>query len=56
MTLLKTTIKVLALVLLLNLTSCKAQYPDLEDGIYAEIITSKGTNLILIMGTMFLEN
>ena len=45
MTLLKTTIKVLALVLLLNLTSCKAQYPDLEDGIYAEIITSKGTML-----------
>jgi len=43
MTPIKTTIKIVALVLLANLTSCKAQYPDLEDGIYAEIITSKGT-------------
>ena len=25
------------------MTSCKAQYPDLEDGLYAEIITNKGT-------------
>ncbi|WP_353777756.1 peptidylprolyl isomerase [Winogradskyella sp. 3972H.M.0a.05] len=25
------------------MTSCKAQYPDLEDGLYAEIITTKGT-------------
>lgn len=31
------------LTLILNLTSCKAQYPDLEDGIYAEFITNKGT-------------
>ena len=45
MTLLKNTIKVLALLLFINLTSCKAQYPDLEDGIYAEIITSKGVML-----------
>lgn len=28
--------------LIINLTSCKAQYPDLEDGIYAEFVTSKG--------------
>lgn len=45
MNLLKITTKVLALVLLVNLTSCKVQYPDLEDGIYAEIITSKGVML-----------
>lgn len=31
-----------SLILLINL-SCKAQYPDLEDGLYAEIITEKGT-------------
>ncbi|MEL0652503.1 peptidylprolyl isomerase [Algibacter sp. TI.3.09] len=30
------------MTLVLNLTSCKAQYPDLEDGIYAEFITTKG--------------
>jgi len=45
MTLLKNTIKVLILLLFINLTSCKVQYPDLEDGIYAEIITSKGVML-----------
>lgn len=45
MTLLKNTIKVLILLLIINLTSCKVQYPDLEDGIYAEIITSKGVML-----------
>ncbi|KJD32160.1 hypothetical protein PK35_12055 [Tamlana nanhaiensis] len=33
---------ILSCVLLLNLSSCKAQYPDLEDGIYAEFITTKG--------------
>lgn len=31
-----------ALVLVMILTSCKAQYPDLEDGIYAEFVTNKG--------------
>jgi peptidylprolyl isomerase len=41
MPLLKTT-TIYALVLLLILTSCKAQYPDLEDGIYAEFVTNKG--------------
>ncbi|XMO85285.1 peptidylprolyl isomerase [Algibacter sp. AS12] len=35
-------IKVLLLVFAMYLTSCKAQYPDLEDGMYAEFITSKG--------------
>ncbi|MGB0981549.1 MAG: peptidylprolyl isomerase [Winogradskyella sp.] len=33
----------LVAVLLLLVSSCKAQYPDLEDGIYAEFVTTKGT-------------
>lgn len=45
MYLLKNTIKLLLLLLLINITSCKAQYPDLEDGIYAELITNKGVML-----------
>lgn len=36
-------IKFLSLAFLISLTSCKAQYPDLEDGIYAEFVTTKGT-------------
>ncbi|WNH11390.1 peptidylprolyl isomerase [Thalassobellus suaedae] len=42
MQLLKSTIKILLLLIFINLTACKAQYPDLEDGIYAEFITTKG--------------
>lgn len=38
----KSILKFLLLVLVINLTSCKAQYPELEDGLYAEFITSKG--------------
>ncbi|WP_341214422.1 peptidylprolyl isomerase [uncultured Wocania sp.] len=34
--------KFLGLALLISLTSCKAQYPDLEDGMYAEFVTTKG--------------
>ena len=33
----------MALVLLMSTSSCQGKYPDLEDGIYAEIITTKGT-------------
>jgi len=33
------------LIILTTFSSCKAQYPDLEDGIYAEFITTKGTML-----------
>ena len=33
------------LIILVTFTSCKAQYPDLEDGIYAEFITTKGIML-----------
>lgn len=31
------------LLIVVNLNSCKAQYPDLEDGLYAEFVTTKGT-------------
>jgi len=33
----------IAFALLLTLWGCKEKYPDLEDGLYAEIITDKGT-------------
>ncbi|MCB0433530.1 MAG: peptidylprolyl isomerase, partial [Mangrovimonas sp.] len=35
--------KVILLLLLLANTSCQEKYPDLEDGLYAEFVTSKGT-------------
>lgn len=35
-------IQVLVLGLALLVTSCKDQYPDLKDGMYAEFVTSKG--------------
>ncbi|WP_147679135.1 peptidylprolyl isomerase [Algibacter pacificus] len=35
-------LKTILFTLVINLTSCKAQYPDLEDGMYAEFITTKG--------------
>ncbi|RNC86816.1 MAG: peptidylprolyl isomerase [Winogradskyella sp.] len=38
----KILIPLIALVLL-NLSSCKTPYPELEDGLYAEFITTKGT-------------
>lgn len=43
MNFLKQTMKVLFLLLLLANTSCQEKYPDLEDGLYAEIVTTKGT-------------
>lgn len=43
MHLFKNIFKLIFFILLINLTSCKAQYPDLEDGIYAEIVTTEGT-------------
>ena len=36
------TIKLFFVLIIIAFTSCKAQYPDLEDGIYAEFITTKG--------------
>ncbi len=44
MKLFKQTMKLLIFTLLLSLTSCgQEKYPDLEDGLYAEIVTTKGT-------------
>lgn len=34
------------LMLLVTATACKDEYPDLEDGLYAEIITNKGTMVL----------
>lgn len=38
----KTLTAIVVLLVLVNI-SCQEKYPDLEDGLYAEIITSKGT-------------
>ncbi|MEJ2112360.1 MAG: peptidylprolyl isomerase [Flavobacteriaceae bacterium] len=35
--------KSIALILLITLSSCQEKYADLEDGIYAEFVTNKGT-------------
>jgi len=43
MKLMTRTIQFLALFVLLTAAACQDKYPDLEDGLYAEIITSKGT-------------
>src|SRR5690606_42032723 len=43
MTYLKQTMKLLMLCLLVATTSCQEKYPDLEDGLYAEFVTNKGT-------------
>lgn len=44
MKLFKQTLKLLIFTLLLSVTSCgQEKYPDLEDGLYAEIVTNKGT-------------
>ncbi|NMH88586.1 peptidylprolyl isomerase [Flavivirga algicola] len=42
MTLLKNAIKISLITFSIFLASCKAQYPDLEDGLYAEFITTEG--------------
>ncbi len=43
MTLVKKTMKLFLLAMLVSFTSCQNKYPDLGDGIYAEIVTNKGT-------------
>ncbi|PNW26737.1 peptidylprolyl isomerase [Formosa algae] len=43
MTLLKQSFKFFLLALMVSFTACNEKYPDLEDGMYAEIITNKGT-------------
>lgn len=39
---LKLSFKISFFILLITCTSCKAQHPDLKDGIYAEFVTTKG--------------
>ncbi len=38
-----TPLKITLLLAVISLSSCKVQYPNLDDGLYAEFITSKGT-------------
>lgn len=38
----KNSLKLLLLTLIVTMASCKEQYPDLEDGLYAEFVTNKG--------------
>ncbi|MEZ4803683.1 MAG: peptidylprolyl isomerase [Gelidibacter sp.] len=40
------TIQFLALFVVLSAASCQNKYPDLKDGLYAEIITNKGTMVL----------
>ncbi len=42
MNLLKNAVKILLITFSIFLASCKAQYPDLEDGLYAEFVTTEG--------------
>ena len=37
--------KLFIIILLVSFSSCNEKYPDLEDGMYAEIVTNKGTML-----------
>ncbi|WP_400080341.1 peptidylprolyl isomerase [Winogradskyella sp. R77965] len=39
----KNALATLVVLLVLSSTSCQENYPDLEDGIYAEFVTNKGT-------------
>ena len=43
MKLISKTLQILVLCLTVSFVSCKEEYPDLEDGLYAEIVTSKDT-------------
>ncbi|WP_136480106.1 peptidylprolyl isomerase [Cognatitamlana onchidii] len=45
MSLKKNTIVFLLVICSIIISSCKTQYPDLEDGIYAEFVTTKGIML-----------
>lgn len=46
MKLMTKTIQFLALFMLLTAASCQDKYPDLKDGLYAEIVTNKGTMVL----------
>jgi cyclophilin family peptidyl-prolyl cis-trans isomerase len=40
---LKIPMKLFLIALMISATACNNQYPDLEDGVYAEFVTNKGT-------------
>ncbi|MEO6348420.1 MAG: peptidylprolyl isomerase, partial [Aquaticitalea sp.] len=46
MKLITRTIQFLALFILLTAAACQDKYPDLKDGLYAEIVTNKGTMVL----------
>src|SRR5690606_16817094 len=46
MKLMTKTIQFFALFMLLTAAACQDKYPDLKDGLYAEIITNKGTMVV----------
>ena len=46
MKLMTRTIQFLALFMLLTAAACQDKYPDLKDGLYAEIVTNKGTMVL----------
>lgn len=46
MRLIKKAFGLVLLMLLVSATACKDKYPDLEDGLYTEIITNKGTMVL----------
>src|SRR5690554_2439266 len=46
MRLIKKAFGLVLLMLLVSATACKDEYPDLEDGLYTEIITNKGTMVL----------
>ncbi|RXJ50671.1 peptidylprolyl isomerase [Gelidibacter gilvus] len=46
MRLIKKAMGLVLLMLLVSATACKDKYPDLEDGLYTEIITNKGTMVL----------
>lgn len=43
MKLINKALHLITLILLMSTSSCQDKYPELEDGLYAEIVTSKGT-------------
>lgn len=46
MRLIKKAFGLVLLMILVSATACKDKYPDLEDGLYTEIITNKGTMVL----------
>ena len=51
MKLISKTLQLFVLFLLITAASCKEDYPDLEDGLYAEFITTKDTMIAKLFTT-----